>query len=66
MPIKRKEKPQAKEWIVPMRFVGLGSAFVTAVTAEEAAEKAESGDYIESEIDETNDWEVDGEPKLNE
>lgn len=49
-----------------MRFVGLGSAFVTAVTAEEAAEKAESGDYIESEIDQTNDWEVDGQPMLNE
>jgi hypothetical protein len=68
MPGKAKEKLAAKQWIVPMRFVRFGSVSVTAMTAEEAMTKARCWDHGEADIemDETTEWDVDGQPKLNE
>lgn len=60
-----KRNPVQKEWAVPMQFKGWGTAFVKAATAEEAEAIAESGDYNNSEIDETSDWEVCGTAEEN-
>ena len=60
-----KRKTADKEWLVPMKFKGWGTAFVTAATAEEAEAKAAAGEYHNSEIDETRDWDVDGSAEEN-
>lgn len=61
---KRNPEPE-REWMVPMRFLGRGTSFVTARTAEEALEKVEAGEINGQELDETFDWEIAGHPELN-
>ncbi len=62
----KKKKLPDRQWMVPFEWKNRGYAFVTATTAEEAASKAEAGDYDSVEASETPDWEVTGEPELNE
>lgn len=60
-----KRKVPDKEWLVPMKFKGWGTAFVAAATAKEAEEKVANGENHHSEVDETSEWEVAGSAELN-
>lgn len=60
---KRKAAEQI-EWMVPMRYRGQGTCFVTAETADEAVAMARSG-AGNFEEGETEDWEVAGSPEPN-
>lgn len=55
-----------KEYMVPMRGHLQGTAFVNAENPEDARRKAARGESTYFENGETTDWELDGEPELNE
>lgn len=53
------------EWLVPMKFRGTGTAYVTASSAEEAEEMARRGNFHGSEVGETEEWQIDGSAEPN-
>lgn len=62
-----KKKPVLHQWAVPMKFTYRGTLYVEAATEEEAAEKAEAWDTKQEQAnEELTDWDVVGEPKIDE
>jgi hypothetical protein len=61
----KKQEPE-QSWMVPVRTQMDGTIFVTARSKEEAKKKALAGEWEGEELGECSDWEIRGEPVLNE
>lgn len=62
----KKEKPEIRQYSVPMKWTMRGRAIVEATTPEEAVERAEEADGIDASTAELVDWKVVGDAELNE
>ncbi len=64
------KKQKTREYIVPMKVVMTGEVIVEATSPEHAIEQAEAmywlHDGFDSSRGEKTDWEVTGEPEVNE
>lgn len=59
------QEEEKKEYIIPVRFVGRGYVFVQATSRDDAMDQFDAGNWSSEDIHETYDWQLDGEPELN-